>query len=706
MKKAIGIHVTLGAVLFGMHGAAQAEMVLEEIQVTARKQTEKLSDIPDSITIFTEDLIETAGVRNVEDFLQLTPNVVAMQGLKPGFVTITSRGITTIQENEAPMAVVIDGVVVPAIDFINQDLFDIQQIEVLRGPQGSLYGVNALAGAINITTKAPTNELQGRIKAGFGNAGAYETSGVLSGPLIEDKLFFRVAANYRNEDGTLVNIYDDSKVDFYEEFGLRGQLRFEVSDSLRVELRGKYIDTKAGAVYNAATDAAFPDQINDFKNVVMDYNTPGVDERTLQDYSLKVDWETSGGGVLTLITGYGTTEDAVIGEGDWLPTTATHLSADGLPGYLFDTFQNWAVETEAISQEIRFSSSSDQRLRYNVGAFYQKRKRDIELLVGGGADGIVDPAQSFINDQDNSDSEQRSLYGQASFDVTDDLELTLGLRYDEDERSSVSDVVGGPTPVKETFSKLQPKASLAYKWDEDLLTYVTVARGFRSGGFNADDILVNGRLFSRRYEAEVADSYELGFKATLAENRFRVHGAVFHIDYDNQQFFFPTLQGQILTNFPKTKIDGVELEMFGSLTDNLTVTAAYGVSNAKVQAADALGSFKGNHSPQVNEYTLNAGVEYTHPLGDALDLTMRADYERRGPIYWNVENTLRTPEKDYINLYLALNGGDWSVKAFAKNVSNERQPVEILENFPGILNAHARRPNLERRYGMSVEYRY
>lgn len=706
MRKIIGKQLTLGAALVCINGTAIAQATLDEILVTARKQTDKLSELPDSITIISEDMIETAGISNVEDFLQMTPNVVAMQGLKPGFVTITSRGITTIQENEAPMAVVIDGVVVPAIDFINQDLFDIQQIEVLRGPQGSLYGANALAGAINITTKAPTNEFRGKLKAGLGNAGYGQVAGVFSGPLVENELYFRAAANYRDEDGTLKNIYDGGKVDFYEEFGLRGQLRWDVSDSLQVELRGKYIDTTAGAVYNATTDAAIPGQINDFNNVKMDYNTPGEDTRELQDYSLKIDWSLANGGSLTFISGYGVTEDDVIGEGDWLPTTATHIDASGLSGFLFDTFQNWAVETEAFSQEIRYNSASDQRVRYNIGAFYQKRERDIALLVGGGSDGIVDPGLAFINDKDNSDSEQRAVFGQASIDLTEQLELTLGLRYDEDERSSVSDVAGGPAPVEDTFSKLQPKVSLAYQWDEDLLTYMTLARAFRSGGFNADDTLVGGTLFPRRYEAEVADSFELGFKAMLAEKRLRIHGAVFHIDYENQQFFFPTLQGQILTNFPETKIDGAELEVFGNLTDNLTITTSYGVSNAKVEAADEQGSFKGNHSPQVNEYTFNTGVEYTQPLTDLLDLTLRVDYERRGPIYWNVENTLRTPEKDYMNLYLVLKSGSWSLNAFAKNVTNERQPVEVLENFPGILDAHARRPNLERRYGVSVEYQF
>ena len=677
---------------------------LEEIVVTARKQSDSLMEIPDSITVITADAIEDARITTVEGFINLVPNVVALQGIKPGFITITSRGITTIQENEAPMAVVVDGVVVPAIDFINQDLFDLQQVEVLRGPQGSLYGANALAGAINITTKQPTDELEGKVIGEVGNAGYQRIAGSISGPIADEKLRFRVSANYRDEDGTLKNIFDGKEVDFYEELSLRGQLNMAFSDSVQADFRATYVDTSAGSVFNAITDANVPEQINNFDTVKMDYNTPGEDNRELTALSLKIDWDVSSSGSLTFVTGFGETNDNVKGEGDWLPTTATHIDASGLPAFLFDTLQNWEVETKAISQEVRYTSSSDGRARYNVGVYYQKRERDVNLLVGGGNGVIVDPAQAFIIDQDNNDSEQRAVFGQADIDITERFILTLGLRYDSDKRSSVSGVVGGPTPVEDTFSKAQPKVSLAYNWDEDFMTYFTAARGFRSGGFNADEITVGSVTYPRRFESEVADSLELGFKATLVGGQINLSGAIFSIDYDNQQFFFPTLQGQVLTNFPESQIDGAEIELAGNASEKLSFVLGYGVTNAKIVAADAMGSFEGNRSPLVNEYTLNTGVEYATDIAADLELRLRLDYERRGPRYWDVENSLRTGVTNYLNLNAALSVGSWTIRLFGTNVLNERQPVEVIKNFPGILDGHARRPNLERRYGVGVEF--
>ena len=706
MKNNQGGLIILAIALSGLPSWLLAEQLeIEEIQVTARKMEESLQDIPDSITVITERVIENAGISSVEDFVQLIPNVVALQGIKPGFVNLTARGITTIQENEAPLAVIIDGVTVPALDLINQDLFDIQQIEVIKGPQGSLYGANAIAGAINITTKQPTNELEGTVKISGGNAEYKRIAGVISGPIMKDKVYFRGSVNYRDEDGTLKNIFTGNNVDFYEELGIRGQIRVDVSDNLTLDFRGKYIDTKAGSAYNSLTAIANPGQINDFDNVQMDYNEKGIDNREIKEFSFKADWEAQWGGTLTAITGYAESEDIVIAEADWLPTTATHFAFPPVPGFFFDLLQDWRVKTKSVNQEIRYISDAEQRYRYQVGVFYQKRERDVNLLVGTHTNRVVDGP--FIEDDDNNDSELFAVFGQLNYDILDNLELTLGLRYDSDDRESRSDIPGGPVDVSKTFSKLQPKISLAYRWDENWMTYVTLARGFRSGGFNAGAQTIGGQFYPRQYQSETSDHIEVGFKASLVDGRVTVNAAAFHIDYENQQFFFPTITGQVLTNFPETSIDGVELELAVIPSVDWTITAAYGVSDATIQAADSVGSFEGNNSPLVSSYTMNIGVEYSHPITANFSFLGRFDYERRGPLYWDVANTLRTPEKDYVNMRAGVESENWSLMGFAKNLTNTRQPIEILQDFPPIgIGSNARRPNRERRYGVEFTYRY
>lgn len=688
--------------------AADQPAGLEEVVVTARKQAERLQDVPDSISVVTAQTIENAGITALEDFTRLTPNVVAMQGLKPGFVTLTVRGISTIQENEAPMAVIVDGVTVPAIDFINQDMLDLQQIEVLRGPQGSLYGANAIAGAIVITTKEPSDTLEGRLKASVGNGNYRGGSMLLSGPIIDDKLFFRLGASYRDEDGTITNRFDGSKVDFYRDSTVRGQLRWRASDDVTVDLRAKYVDTNAGAIYNTVTNASVPGQINDFNDIFMDYNTPGVDRRRLHDMSLKVEWRLAGGsaGTLTSITGYGKTTDAVYGEADWLCACYSWIDLSAVPPFLYNTAQDWEVTTKAVNQELRYAAAVGDWLNYQVGAFYQKRDRNTFLLVGEDGGGhIVAPV--FLSTLDDATSKQSALFGQATAKLSDKLALTLGARFDADKRSSRSELPPGPdtpTPVEHTFEQFQPKVSLAYHWTPAFMTYATFARGFRSGGFNAADTTVNGTFYPRQYDSERSTNYELGFKAESASRRVTLNGAIFRINYDDMQFFFPTLQGQILTNFPRARINGAELELAAHLTDDLSLTASYGLSDAGILAADAAGAFHGNDIPKVNKYTFNTGIEYSRDLfSPGVSFVGRVDYEHRGPLYWDVENRMRTGDKDYVNVRAGIRFNAWSLTAFARNLTNTRQPVEIIENFPPYgIGANVSRPNQERRYGVEV----
>jgi len=679
-----------------------------EITVTARRQADLLIDVPDSISVIGEETLVNTGVFRMEDIVQSVPNVVAMQGIKPGFITLTARGISTTQENEAPIAVMVDGVVMPALDFINQDFYDLKQVEVLRGPQGSLYGANAIAGAINITTKAPTNDLEGKLKLAYGNGDYKAVNAVLSGPIVEDRIFFRFAGGYRDEDGTLRNAYDDSTVDFYRELALRGQLEFRPTETLTIDVRGTYVDTHAGAIYNELTQMAVPSQINDFDTIRLDYNSVGVDDRELGFGSVKVAWEAPWGGTLTSVTSFGKTVDAVVGEGDWLPTVEPHLEFPEVPPEFYDLLQDWKVTTRAWNQELRYAGEIGDWLTYQIGGFYQERKRRAELLYGIAEDRVINTV--FLEQDGTSRSKLFALFGQADANLTDNLVLTLGLRYDSDKRSYRSAIPvedGGPTPISDTFKKLQPKASIAYHWSDQFTTYATVARGFRSGGFNDSDAVVMGTLYPRRYESEVLDSYEAGFKASLADGRVSIAGAVYHSDFSNPQFFFPTIQGQILTNFDSAKVDGAELEFTGRVAAGLTVSAAYGISIAEIQAADETGAFKGNRLPRVNSYTLNAGIEYSAPVAGDIELLARADYERRGPMYWDVANTLRTGEKDYLNLRLGLKTESWSIVAFGRNVTNTRQPVEVIQDFPPIgLGANVRRPNLKRRYGVELSYMF
>src|SRR5690606_19731562 len=199
---------------------------IEEILVTSRKREERLQDVPDTISAFTSETIEGAGIRSVADVAEMVPNLSIVQTQQPGVDFLVIRGVGQARNQEPPVAMVIDGVQLTSSYGLTQELFDVERIEVLKGPQGALYGRNAIAGAINIVTKKPTNEFEGRLTAGVGNGFFWETSGALSGPIVEDRLLFRVAGSYQDFDGNIHNVTQNKDVNFFDTLALRGRLLF------------------------------------------------------------------------------------------------------------------------------------------------------------------------------------------------------------------------------------------------------------------------------------------------------------------------------------------------------------------------------------------------------------------------------------------------------------------------------------------------
>lgn len=227
---------------------ASDEGVLEEILVTARKREENLQEVPVTIAAFTEDDIDRIGVSSMRDYAKLIPNFFLVETQNQSFTFINIRGITQMRNTDPSVAVVVDGVLSTTPISLSQELFDIQQIEVYKGPQGALYGRNAMAGAINITTKRPSNELEGFIRAGAGNGSAYKFQGAVSGPLIENSLFGRISASYYDSDGVRDNVALDKNADPKEDFSVRGRLIWDASEEFEADFRISYSEDTASAL--------------------------------------------------------------------------------------------------------------------------------------------------------------------------------------------------------------------------------------------------------------------------------------------------------------------------------------------------------------------------------------------------------------------------------------------------------------------------
>ncbi|MFK7843190.1 MAG: TonB-dependent receptor [Sphingorhabdus sp.] len=689
------------------------------IVVTAQLREQALQDVPTAITAFDAETIESAGIRTTEDFVGLTPNVTFDDSFTYLNSFVVVRGVTQVNNADAPIAIIIDGVPQNNQKQFKQSLFDIEQIEVLKGPQGSLFGRNAIGGAINITTKQPTNDFEGFVSAGISNGTGYRGEVGVSGPIIEDKILFRVAGSYYETDGIIQNEFLNDDVDFVDhDIAIRGKLKILPTDNLSIDLRASYTDVRAGSSYDTIVNntantgavplfrAGGPNQVfaptSDFR---------GFTDATVLDLSAKVDLELPFA-TATYILGFTDLREDYRADLDFSNPT----QPSGIFGG-FNLGQAQDLDVELFSHELRLVSPDDQPFRWILGGYYLDTKRDLRTRVAVDIDNSVEQFDTgfvLVNRAESNNNEAWAVFGQIEFDITDALTLQLGGRYDEDKRNQINPDAPGPA-TSATFDSFQPKATLSYKLSDDVLTYATYSTGFRSGGFNAPGVVLPG------FSDEELTNYELGLKTQFADGRGTLNLSGFYSNSEGFQFFFVdvTTGSQIISNLDEVDIWGFEAEFQFRASDQFTFYGALGITDSEIKSIGnpALQGFLvgagvnianviGSRSPKTTDLTANLGGQFTAPLTDSLDMVLRADYEYSGNKYWQLDNLdVRNPVH-LMGLRGSIESEGWSASLWVKNLFDEEYYADFNPSeFAGggfDLGFQAR----PRTYGVDVKLRF
>jgi iron complex outermembrane receptor protein len=689
-----------------------------DIVVTALRREQNLQDVPAAITAFTAETIEAAGIERPLDFINLTSNVNLVETQNAGNAFIVIRGITQARNSEPSVAVIVDGVQQVNPAQFNQELFDIEQIEVLKGPQGAVYGRNAIGGAIVIRTKQPSDHFEGQIRAGVDNGFSYWVRGGVSGP-ISDTLRFRVAASWLDSDGFLNNPYLGEEADPVKDFSVRGTLLWNPSPDFTVDLRGSLSRLRTQALYfNIVADA------ND-TSLPIRVNNAGQNDRDMENVSLKMNWET-GGGTLSSVTSYDKLQEILTGDAfNFLPIP------ESLFFFLFgfDLNQSQFLDVKAVSQEIRWTSPEDRKFRYIVGAYGIHTNRFIStgnmIDTGNGVFPVfrtpstnpLNPQATFLSDKQNNFA--WAVFANLTYDISEQLRVDLGLRYDRDRRRNTTltptaflpNVPGFPQGAtgqvrRIAFDDWQPKVTLTWEPSSNVTIYGGYSRGFRSGGFNqtgvgpvaaAAGIVGVGDLF----QAETADTFEIGARTSWLDRRLMLSANAYMTKSKNSYFFvfLATNSTQNLGNVPEAKISGFELEARAKPVKGFELSAAFGYTNSRItEFPDPV--VIGNELPLISRYTLNLGAQYRAPLaGTGLGLLARVDYRRTGRTWWEPYNTTSRNPIDLVNARLGLEDESWSATLFAENLFNE---IYNAEFSPGGFVFKAR----PRRYGAEVTFRF
>jgi iron complex outermembrane receptor protein len=758
LSAALGV-LTVADPVWAQTQTQVSEPTLQEVVVTARKREEALLDVPVTVDAFTQQTIESAGIEAPRDFVALVPNMTLVEVQNVGNSFITIRGISQARNSEPSVAVLVDGVLEPNPYEFDQELNDVTSIQVLKGPQGALYGRNAIGGAIIINTADPSDHFEGAAKVGVGNGTSEKAQVAVGGPIDSAGTFrYRASVNFYNTDGYLENTYLGHKADPYKDYSGRLRLLWKPSDQLTADLRffGDHVETTAYYYIiprkvesdpfssfppSPMNPDGTPPNANDVTSPIQTNNL-GTDTRDVTDIALKLDYA-MGAGTFTSITDWDHTKEIDTGDAyDFRPLQTSiawnfplsygivtpPTPAQGGP---FDVSQSQFIDVTTWSQELRFTSNKVGGFAWIAGAYFIHTERFIStdniFDRGEGVpkvyhDPIVDPTNPYATNTnltflaDSQSNNAWAVFADATYDFSKQLELDVALRYDEDQRQNTTDTPDNFLPPatkpgaytglvrKQTFDAVQPKFTLRYKPANNLTFYGGWSRGFRSGGFNQTGVGAIAEASGQKgvhdiFQAEIADTWEIGAKSEFFDRRLAVNAALFDTTSTNGYFFYfqALTSTQNLGNLD-ARYKGGELELTAVATNWLDLYASFGYTDGKITNMEDT-TVIGNRPPLLTKDTINAGFQVHAPLTGGVNAVGRLDYQMIGTTWWDPYNVTSRDPVDLLDLRAGLEGQRWSVTAWSKNLTDKRYNAEFSPG--GFL---WRAP--PRRYGLDFIYKF
>ncbi len=642
---------------------------LETVVVTAQKRAEPLQSVPVSDKAFSATQIVDAGIKTTQDFIALVPNVGFENSYTYANSFVSIRGVNQINNGDSPVAVVVDGVPQANQKQLKMNLFDVQRIEVLKGPQGALYGRNAIGGAIVIDTKRPTNTLEGFADVDIGNGGRQEYTGGVSGAIIDDRVLFRVTGQALKSDGLIENEYLHTPADFiHHDDSLRGKLLIRASDDVQIDLRASVNSFSAGAIWDsmvrdAGSDAIRP-PISNLLGSTIGHTT---------DLSAKLDWDTSFG-EFTAITGLTRLMEDNRGDVDFTNPTDPGVGALGDPanfglpeGTQFGQGQN--LTTRMLSQELRWTSPDDRPVRWIGGAYVLGTHRGLDTRAFVDTNGqdaqFDDPTKLLFRLNESDHNLAFAAFGQVDVDLNSLTTVSGALRYDQDKRRQ-TDLATGDVRAA-TYSDWQPKVNVSEKFTPAELGYFTISTGFRSGGFNAPGL--------GNFAPETLTNFEVGLKSTLLEKRLYLNVAAFAADSKNYQYFhLDNESNQVIDNIQRVRMHGLDLDFNWLAAPKLEIDGGLGVTLSKIRRNDTEPDTVGNYTPNATPWKVTLGAQYEWAVTGSVNGFVRADEEHRSKKYWDPDNVNTTGPVDLVGLRLGVRAPNdrWSVTLSGRNLTNAR----------------------------------
>ncbi|MEC3909529.1 TonB-dependent receptor [Sphingobium sp. CR2-8] len=666
---------------------------IADIVVTAQKRSENVQDVPASVTAIGQEALELRQISSVSDLQSQVPSLVV--GNLFGTNLITLRGISTgltSGTDDPSIATHIDGAYQPRSRSIDVAMVDLERVEVLAGPQGTLYGRNATGGAVNYVLRGPSDKFEGEITGRVGNYDRYGVAGSVSGPL-SDTIGVRITGLYDNQSKGFTKVLNaNAPRDSLEEYrvvGGRAVVEFKPTDRLTVSVEGIGLGSKSSTSFfpfapslNAAINAASQPQSYRAHETYTD-----VDAKLDSDYYQAIgtiNWDLTDEVSLKSITAYQDYHQFMV------------IDSDGSATAPFRGPTTFVTDTNTFTQEFNLNASLfDDRLKSILGFFYYDDKADINTDLT-----IFSTGRLRFSTLQKSKS--YAVFTDHTFSITPSVRLIAGIRFNHDEKSALQsffiDRANGttitglaPTLTKASFESWTPRLGIQVDLANDVMAYAQYSKGFKSGGFASQVTAVNP------YDPEKIKGGEVGIKSDLANGRIRLNVAGYYYDYSDLQVQNVALINGVsvfqVRNAAASRIYGVEAQFQAVLTDGLKFDAAGMVQSAKytdfttcnntaflgacgTAATSTFVNVKGNWLNRAPNYTVNVGLEYEHEFQSGAKIVLRGESYFSGNVYYDEFATPLLKQGAYSlqNAFVSFSPASdkFTLRAFIKNIADTK----------------------------------
>lgn len=705
--------------------AQRSDERLEEVVVTALKRGENLQDTAASISAVSGEALMDRGLVNLADLSKAVPNL--NWGEHFGTTMITIRGVGSTVDSgitEPTVAMYVDGVFIPRSTMSTLRAVDLQRVEVLRGPQGTLYGRNATGGAINFVSAAPSDELEGAVNLSAGSRSGWGASGYISGP-VSDTVKFRLSGGHEEQDGYVKVRPSGRELGGTDVDYVRGALRIEPTDSLSFDLAVRHEQSSSPNAWQqllTPTVLPTPGQTTEHDRIIADQ--PFNQDTHTTVASAAANWDIAQGLTFRSISSYVDHDSSIDVDAD-----ATDL--DG-----FNTI-DFSRPSESYGQEFNLLRETD-KVKWILGAYYFHEDATTRLPLRLGsvfAPAFGVPVESKLIESGKSDTDTYAAFADLTYSLSDRLRLNLGLRYnhetkDFEQLSGLSIPGVGFVPLAAAYAngaistdtksnKVLPKVAVQFDLTDDISTYAQWSKGFKSGGQNLEGGTGATIGEDGLYHSESISAYEIGLKSRWLDHALTANFATFYYDYSDLQVTITVPPTTSLVQNADAKIYGLESEFDWQATSQLRLNLAATLTHARfdgfVAFDDAnpgagLQNLDGEPLPHAPDYTVNAGVEYSIPLSTAWfsDLSLRADATYTDDVVLRYFGTANDTQDSYLLGSVSAKLGGASDKTTVRLFVNNIGDKEYLQNvsYIGAIGAYVGNYGQPRTWGLQLTRKF